>query len=221
MPTVKIGDNTGDDYSGTIDTRIVSSAATTNYGSGSSFQVNKWGSGNWTHGLVSFTGLSNISPTVTVSAATVYLYLSSTAGTNTQTMSFKRLLQNWVELQSTWNIYSTGNNWGTAGATNVTDRSSTDSGGMSVDGTTGVYKSMSSAQLAQDVADFINGVYSNYGWHIERTDGSNDSTTRTFISKDGNNAQRPYLSVTYEAAGGGLSIPIAMYHYQHHIGSGV
>ena len=42
-----------------------------------------------------------------------------------------------------------------------------------------------------------------------------------FGVRDGTLAREGSMYIDYTAAGGGLSKPIAMYHYQHHIGSGV
>jgi hypothetical protein len=43
------------------------------------------------------------------------LHLYTVTSTTTTTLSLYPLLRNWVETQATWNVYSTGNNWTTAG----------------------------------------------------------------------------------------------------------
>jgi len=117
----------------------------------------------------------------------------------------KRILRNWSESQSTWNIYSTGNNWTTAGGTSDgNDRSSTTTATKQIfNSDNGNYVQFTSAQLAADVQDMINTPANNFGWHIERTDGSNDATYMGYTSSEGTDGQRPYLSVTYTAGGGG------------------
>lgn len=203
MTTVVISDNAGADFSGTDDCQIKSGAATTNYGSDGTMEVTKWAVGDHLHSLLKFTGLSNITGPVTVSSATLELYLSS-GDPGTHTISMYRLLRNWVESQATWNIFSTSNNWGTAGGLNATDRSSTLTASASVNNTS-EYKSFTSAQLAQDVQDFINGVNPNYGWHFERTGGGDDNQGRIFhTSESVSDTSRPKLTVVYTLAGAPL-----------------
>jgi len=43
---------------------------------------------------------------------------------NARTMNVAQLLTSWVEAEATWNVKSTAVNWGTAGAGNASDRSS-------------------------------------------------------------------------------------------------
>ena len=71
----------------------------------------------------------------TVNKAETELYVSYTAGTGTYTVA--RLLRlDWVELQATWNIYKTDNNWTTAGAGHDgDDYTSTDAVGITIDST--------------------------------------------------------------------------------------
>jgi hypothetical protein len=199
MPTVVIGNNTGDDYAGTEDTRLVQTSPTTNYGSGDAFDMHKAVADQYLHSIIRFSGLSNISAGVTVSSAVLSLYHFN--GTSVQTFSLRRLLRNWVEAQATWNIYSTGNNWSTAGATSDgNDRSSGVSATLTSSSSTGRYRN--SGDLSADVESFINGDLTNNGWHGERTDGADDGNIVRFRSANIGDGYRPYLSVTYEESGG-------------------
>jgi hypothetical protein len=201
MPTVVIGNNTGDDYSGTEDTMLRSAFPDDNYGSNIDFNVQRYASGNHVTSLVRFTGLSSISSRVSVSSASLYIFKNG-GNSNNNTITARALLRNWSESVATWNVYSTGNSWATAGGlSDGTDRSSNVSATI-ISGDTGEYKTFSSAQLAADVEGCINGDASNYGWHFERTDGSNDSTYSEFSSSNNDDGQRPYLSVTYTESGG-------------------
>lgn len=187
-------------YSGTIDGRINQGSATTNYGSSSTGQIAKYGTGDENDILIAFTGLSNITGPVTVTSITLGMNLSSHGGGSSQTATIYRVLQNWVEAQFTWNIYSTGNNWNTAGASGSgTDRAASSSGTFTMGITDGVFDTVTDngGQLCTDVQNWINGVNPNYGWILERTDGSGDSTYRTYDMKDSSNTLRPYLDVTY------------------------
>lgn len=211
MATVVIGDNIGDDFAGTEDTYIYQASPTTNFGTDVRIYANKYGAADHGHSLLKFSGLSNVSGTVTDAT----LYIRWTAGNDvSQIIDFRRLLANWVEGESTWNIYSTGNNWpGSPGAlTDGTDRSATISASLNV-GALDQYYAFTHANLITDVNNFVNSVWSNYGWHIERNGSGGDSTWKAFDSSDAGDGDRPYLSVTYEAAGG-LSIPVAMHQYK-------
>jgi hypothetical protein len=203
MTTATIGDNTGNTHAGTDDAQIQEPNATTNYGSGTTMEVTKFSAGSHTHSLVKFTGLSNISGPVTVSAATLYLYNTSNAGNTT--IEARRLLRNWVEAQATWNVYSTGNSWTTAGGlSDSNDRSSTVSGSVAIANTISGYYGITGAQLIADVEAIINGTQSNFGWHIERQGTGNEGNFATFRTSEGTDGQRPYLEVVYTATAGGV-----------------
>lgn len=196
MPTEVFGDNTGDDYSGTEDTQLSEFAPTTNYGTAAYVEINKYGSGDWNHGCLSWSGMSSLPSSITVSSSSINL-TGANGTTHNSTWSFYRLLRNWVEAQATWNIYSTGNNWGTAGGTNSSDRSTTLTCSGSIGTDQYALMTFSGSQLDTDIENIASGSVSNYGWHIERTDGSNDSNWRRFASDAGTDGERPYLSVTY------------------------
>lgn len=210
MPTVIIGNNTGDDYSGVEDGRLIQATPTTNYGTSDAFDMIKAVSGQYTHSLIRFSGLSNISESVTVSSAILSLYHFN--GTSVQTFSFRRLLRNWVESQATWNIYNTGNNWSTAGATSDgNDRSSDVSATLTNASSTGTYRN--SGDLSADVESFINGDLINNGWHGERTGGQDDEFVVRFRSSNISDGQRPYLTVIYTESGGS-SLPAIINNYR-------
>lgn len=209
MTTATIGDNTGNSFSGTDDAPIKSytSFQNTNYGTQIAFDVNKYGSGDNTNAVLKFTGLSNISGPVTVTSATIYLYCtnnSSSAGSIT--LDCFRLLRNWVEAQVTWNNYSTGNAWTTAGGlSSGNDIAASASAQLSISNGVGAqlqYHAFTSAQLATDVENIINGSANNYGWLFARNDAGNDGKFHTFASSEGTDATRPYLEVVYTASGG-------------------
>lgn len=200
MPTVTIGDQTGADFAGAEDCRIDFYQPNTSNNSGE-LEIVQNGAAYPAKAPIKFSGLSNITGPVTVSSATLYLYLIQQGTFDTATITLRRLLRNWVDSQATWNIFSTGNSWGTAGALgDGTDRVATASAqNTSVEGV-GQYFAFTSAQLATDVQNIINGVNANYGWLLEM---SSDTNFKKFASDSyGTAANRPYLSVTYEAASG-------------------
>jgi Disaggregatase related repeat len=206
MPTVTIGDNTTDTFAGTEDAMIVQGSPTSNEGTNVDLEIGKYGAGDHRHALIKFSGLSNISGPVTVSSATLFLYFATGTG-SARTYGARRLLRNWVEAQATWNIYSTGNNWTTAGGlSDGNDRIASETGTGVMGVTVDQYYSITG--LAADVEGWINGTFSNFGWHISRSDAGNDSETQHFwASEYSNDTRRPYLQVVYTA---GATTPITV-----------
>ena len=190
-------------YTGIVDTRISAGSPTSNYGDGSGIQVAKYEAGGHQHSLIAFTGLSNIPGTATIKSVTLGFYVHDSAA-GTRTIKLTRVLRNWVEAEATWNIYSTGNNWTTAGClSDGNDRAASASNAGQSLGTGGsarwVTVTVTSGGILGDVKNWVDGTYSNYGWHIERDDGANDSTYDAIWSTEGDtNGLKPYLKVVYE-----------------------
>ncbi len=148
--------------------------------------------------------LSAIPSTATITAVTIAFRQGEGYGTDTLTV--RRLLRNWVDTQATWNIYSTGNNWATAGAGADTDRSSTESTSLSVDGTVEVKTFPSTSQLVADVQGFVNGTLNNYGWIIYDTSNNDDYHYHFLNSAEkGTISQRPKITITYTPGGGTIT----------------
>lgn len=195
MPIETIGENSTDDYSGLEDTFLYEGQATSNFDTDVNFKAQKPASGQHANELVRATGLSNISASATVSAATFYAYLHFSSITETDTV--QRLLRDWVTDEATWTVYSTGNSWTSGGGiSDGNDRSATTSASASIGSPTG-YKSWSAAQLITDVQNFIDGTWTNNGWIFERTDGTDDGEACEFDSSEASDGNRPYLEVNY------------------------
>jgi hypothetical protein len=220
MPTVVIGNNTGDDYSGVDDSSLAESSANANLGGLESIYVNKVSSGSYRYALIKFTGISSMPSGYTITDASLSLYRSNSGGTTT-TITLKRVLRDWIEGTGEWddrtsdspasccyNEYASQNAWTTAGCrSDGNDRSSS---GLSEDISVGSgYKTISDTQLTTDVSGMYGGTYANYGWQGERTDGADDGETAVFASSEGTDGQRPYLSVTYTESGGATGHPTA------------
>lgn len=201
--TVTVGDNTGNTHSGTDDVKLRQPNPTTNFGSDTVWEVTKYAASDHTHSVIKFPGLSSITGPVTVTAATLYMRIAAVGGAVTYTVEARRVLRDWVEGQATWNVYSTGNSWTTAGGlSDDNDRSSTISGSVSVSPSF-IYFGLTGGQFITDVQNMINGVVPNYGWHLERIGTGEDGNYRIFRSSEGTDGQRPYLEITYTEAGGG------------------
>jgi len=191
--TVVIGNNTGNDYAGVEDALIYSPQPTNNWGSSNFLQIEKHASAE-SCSLVKFP-LNSIEGGSTVISATLGLYGSNSWGTFV--LVIRTVLRNWSESQVTYNIYSSGNNWGTAGCLGSGDRESESLGSISST-ITEQYHVLSGDSLSQKIKYFIDGDQSNYGFGIFREEESDTFEYFQFDSSDSTDGQRPYLSVTYE-----------------------
>jgi len=203
MPTVVCGDNTGDDYSGTDDTTIASAAATTNYeDSSNNLTINYWNGSDEIGGLIRFTGMSSIPSSATVSAASLNLYRYEGSQSTADTLTTKQVLRDWVASEATWNIWKTGNSWTTPGCrSDGNDRASSASDTFTTEASNGYKNVASASQFVQDVQDIVDGTDANEGWQPEITT-TNAGQYRRYNDDNDTDGQRPYLSVTYTAAGG-------------------
>jgi len=103
------------------DTYIYENSPTTNYGSQTLFNVFT-GADFIMRSIIEF-DLSFVPEGATISSASLDLYYYNYWGDDMvgRTLRMHRLRRaDWEELQATYNIYKTGNNWGTAGAAHTT-----------------------------------------------------------------------------------------------------
>ena len=150
-----------------IDTYILSNNATTNYGTGSVIIVGYKDNGlnppTVGRGLVKF-DLSSIPVNASVISANLYVWVAADNSDNARTLSAYRVLRAWVETQSTWNIYSTGNNWGTAGCGNTsTDREAASIGSAAVGASEAVGTMITISLNTSKVEEWISGTLTNNG----------------------------------------------------------
>lgn len=190
MPTVTIGENTGDDYSGCEDTLCNIFAPTNDYSASSSIYMGR--NETW-NTFIKFSGLSNISSSASVSDASLFLYEFN--GDNGYNIDVRRFLRDWIDNEANYNVWTTGNNWTTSGGIgDGTDRVAA----LSAQGTsssTDGWRELTDTTLISDIQDEIDGTNNIRGWHI-----SNDQSASyrvDFRSSEGTDTQRPYLSVTY------------------------
>ena len=153
-----------------------------------------------TRGLIQF-DLSSIPAGSTIDSATLYLTLreaGSFRASNNRTMRAYRLLQNWVEAQATWNIYSTGNNWGTAGAGNTTtDREATDIGTVAMATTDADESEKTITLTASKIQEMITGgSFTNNGFLLQM-DTETDDQYQFYDSTVANSTNRPKIVVNY------------------------
>lgn len=202
MVTVVIGDNTGDDYSGTEDSRMQETAYTTNYGSATEYEIQSQTTSNRHHVCLKFSGISNLPSSLSVTSSVVSLYLNLSFYSGNQTITCNRLLRNWVESQVTWDDYATSAAWTSGGATSDgNDRDGTSAASVTHSESTGYKNFSDTSQIQGEVEDFADGTLTNYGWVFYRSDTASD-LIRLFTSSEGTDGERPYLTVTYTTTGG-------------------
>lgn len=179
-------------------------AATTNYSGLDQIQVgeaNDDPSGQVNRSLIKW-DLSSIPATATVSSATLSLWLRSDYSDNARTWRVFRVKRNWVEAEATWNVYSSGNSWGTAGCSNTTtDREASDIGSVSVGASETVTVQKDFSLTASAVQEWIAGTTANYGLLIQADTEVNDLyvvNSNSFATS----GERPKLVINYTIGGG-------------------
>jgi hypothetical protein len=202
VPTVVISDDTtGRDFTGVEDVRIRLAAPTTNDGSGTTLEATAYDVGDDNRFLIRFTGLSNIPSNATVSSVTLTLNCITNLANVTapNEVQIYRCTRAFVEGQATWNIYSTGNSWATAGGRGTGDSEASASHTEAPSSGTGD-KTFSGSGLVTDVQAWIDGSVTNNGWLIKHSgdpSGSLQTKVFEFVSSEGADGSRPSLSVTY------------------------
>ena len=191
-----------------FDTYIRSTDPTGNVGTSTFLQLgDNSGNPDKNRPLIKF-DVSSIDSGDTVSSATLSLFEfganNENGGPASWDAEMRRLLENWVEGEATWNIYSTGNNWTTAGAdSDANDRVAGTSATLGLDPTAAsAFVDWTGATLDDDVQKFVDGTYSNFGWVIEAPTaegaGSAPRAWNQFRSSDYTTAlDRPKLVVVH------------------------
>jgi uncharacterized LabA/DUF88 family protein len=170
-----------------IDTYIWSGGFDTNYGSSSAlFQCNY----NFSPSLLRFS-LAAIPSGTTITSATLSMYTTQVNGPGTETAY--ACLRNWVEDQATWNVYATGQSWGTAGGRNTTTDYENIAQGNTV--TINTVSTWYSWNILNAVQRWYAGTLSNYGIIFHGTGDFAASVS----SDNADAAYRPKLVVVHSA----------------------
>src|SRR6185503_18081007 len=121
-------------------------------------------------------------PTGIVSVATLTVYLYDALGAGPHTITAWRVLRAWPVSTVTYDDFDGVTPWTTPGGTGAGDIDPVLLGTVSVDDTPGWFTIDLDLAWAQGVID---GSFANEGVLLERTDGANDSTYRSFLASDG------------------------------------
>lgn len=208
MTTTTFSQASGASVASGTDTYLVETDPTGNYDGLTTFQVYSWASGDRGHGILSFTGLTTIPAGSTLSAASVVL--SPTSGVNGHVIEQYECLRAVVEAQATWNIWSTGNNWASAGCLGSgTDRSAVALASQIIaPGTLTLIGAGLLSLLQAKINASIDVVHFMF---MRNPDTAFDATADTFTSCEGTNADRPLLSITWTAGASDTLMGAACY----------
>lgn len=140
-----------------------------------------------------------------ITAATLSMWEYTAGGAYSEAVELRRVLRNWIEAEVTWNSYSTGQAWATAGCGGATDRVATASASLTMDGTAAAgFVSWSGAGLVADAQGWLDGTFANYGWLVScpAKEVLMENRYNRFYSSDyaTDAAKRPKLVVEYRTA---------------------
>ena len=181
-----------------VDSTVKQGTATTNYGATNPLTVSSGSAINQRIYLIF--DLTTCSPAIPASAivrlATVRLYTTAVPAA-CRTMDIFKVTVAWTEGVITWNNEPFG-------ATINNPATASRSGSFNVGSTAGCQNLAAGAYVVggtvtADVAAFVSGASSNFGWMIrDDVEGSATTRTATFAAKElGTVAQEPQLVVTY------------------------
>jgi hypothetical protein len=184
-----------------VDTYISDVNPTTNYGTAAVLYVGELNVGaNILRTLIKF-DLSSIPSGALINSATLSFYTTGDYSDTDRTWAARRLKRDWVEAQATWNIYSTGNDWSTAGATHTDDSDLTNMGEATVANNLVNGSEIQFALTASEVQKMIDGTYANYGWLIKIKGAELNDSYELGSSGNGTSGLRPKLVIEYSYGG--------------------
>jgi hypothetical protein len=181
-----------------LDTWMSAANPTVNYGTGTFMIVGLESGTTICRGLLAFdmtkpTGSGLYGP---ISVQSASLFITCSVYNNAKTLAAYKCLRNWVEGQATYNVWSTGNNWSTAGAGNDgADYVSTVLASCVISGT-GEFELPFTATGCQLIQDWANGTLPNYGFVLRHT-SETTSANRYYPSDYATAGSRPELVVNY------------------------
>lgn len=194
-----------DEASG-IDTFIQSNAATTNRGTATGLEIgeNSGITKAVSRALIKF-DLSPIPSTAIISSATLTITPESDRSNNARTLSVYRQKRAWVETEATWNIYSTGNNWQTAGGFGANDCEQTSIGHVSISASQTVNVGVDISLTASAIQEIVNGTWTNNGFLLKVDTEANDQFVY-YSSGAATASYRPKLVIEYTVPVNGVPV---------------
>ncbi len=151
--------------------------------------------------VIRFTPKQDI-PNAMIAYATLHVFTTSRAWAHHDIEVF-RVLQDWVELEASWNSFSTGNSWNTAGCSAANDSGVDDDGSYdrhataialaTGEVTTPLYIDYDITDLVQE---WVDGTTKEYGVVLIGTDEAGNEVDVMF-TKENTDGSRPYLTIAY------------------------
>lgn len=174
------------------DTFMSTFAATTNYATNGVIRIGGVSGHVW-RGLIKF-DLSSIPAGASITSATLSLYAVVDNSENARTFRVYRSKRAWVEDQATQNIYSTGNNWQTAGGFGANDCEQTAIGSRDFTAT----ETLNQFKDFPLLPDTIEGLDLGNGWLVK----ADTETSDHYQFKSASDLEpllRPKLAITYQS----------------------
>ena len=185
------------------DTWIRSSAATTNYGTNVYLRIGESNVATDVDRVLIKFDFSSIPTGSNASASALSLTIDADESDNTRTVDVFRVKRLWVETEATWNNYSTGNAWQTAGGAGANDRDAIASCSLSLGTSETGTKSWTAWTFADLNAMFgASPSYANNGFLMQAQTETNDAY-RYHSSGNATAGNRPNMTITYTLASGG------------------
>jgi hypothetical protein len=165
----------------------IQSAAATTVANGTTMVVADI-AGAFNHVLMSF-DISSIPSDATIDDATLILTVTTSFGDRNECTIFRVTQTAWVEAQATWNVYTTGNSWATAGGDY--DETVSDTGTPPASGDW-------SFNVINNVTDAVANRSGNLEMILRYTSEGAGTTTTTIASSDNaTSGNRPELIINY------------------------
>ena len=181
-------------YSGTRDTMLDGGSQSTNNGGDQELSV---AGDDQLESLISWDISGSVPSNAVVSAATITLQVSDKSE---ETFSFYEAKAAWNESKATWKVFDSSKNWQIAGGSGANDRGTTVLGSFSADATGSYTITLNAAGIAL-VQSWAQNPTSNHGLFLVGASTTNRLEFRA--SEYGTKTQRPKLTVTWSAGGGG------------------
>jgi len=186
------------------DVTIIHDQPTTNYNTlGEGIRIGERNDASTNNRALIKFDLSGIPSNATIESAVLSIRATTDKSSNARTFSVYRVLRVWVDSQATWNVYSTGNNWGTAGCANTTtDREASNIGTRNFTATETLNQFKDFTLTAAKIEEMINGTLTNNGFLIQSATESDDCYYFN-STEDGTEENNPKLVITYTVPSGG------------------
>ena len=183
----------------TLDTFSTPYAPTTNYSTNASLFVGyDSASSRLFRTWIDFPvfGGGSIPPGAVVISAKLYLKIASDDSGVARTVRVFRCKRDMVISQATWNIYSTGNSWATAGGFGANDCEQTDIGNLAFTASEAVGSWKEFVLTASAIQDMLNGTWATSALLI-KTDGESNDRYGYYSTEYATPEDRPYIAIEY------------------------